>query len=346
MRLYKVLKPILLKNRVVLCFFISLFIFSCSNNKDPFKDVELGNVSKKKFIKKMKTNYQFEKSKKTLDLRKDTLIFDFSFRDEQGDLPLIVKINPKYGLGNLRKIEIQFNNLDILNFDENDSIKLSNAKRIMELYRSWYGIPDTIIKKIDIVYPQQKINKRFLTWETNNGSITIEDITFASTIYDIVTYEMIGYEKEIERIKDSIIVNQFPDNLVEINQGPFVHWKDISKYKKEFVIDVHHYYRKDPFDHRAIIALRYDIIISDQFNKILYTVKDFTHELKFPITQYQTDYIYDGNQITTRMIYDIRDSNYKKLEQARKYRKQYKIRLKAIFKSIVMSDGSVVESNP
>ncbi len=227
MRFYKVNKLRQSGEFFFLYLFVSLFIFGCSRNKDPFKDIAFGDESKNKFIKKMKTSYQFDKSKKSLDPRRDTLSFDFSFTDEQGDFPVIVKINPKFGFGKLRKMEVQFNNIDILNFDENDSIRLSKSKRVTELYSLWYGVSDTIIKEVNNVYPQQKINKRFLFWEVNNVSITMRDITFDSTMDAMVTYEMIGYEKEIERIEDSIIANQFPDNLVEINQGPFVHWKDI-----------------------------------------------------------------------------------------------------------------------
>lgn len=327
----------------LICLVIITIFYGCDKNTDPFQNVKFGKISSKSFIEKMLTKKILNDPKIDLVYQRDTLSYKYDLKDKKGSIPTKLKINSQdYNFGNVRKLSISLNEpIGFFHEKDDDSIEKIRLERVQRIYTTWYGRPDTV-QKIIGYYNGQSIKEKQFVWNRKDYKIFMNNISLTPNFDTRVIYEMLDYENEMKKLKDSIFKNQTIDDLIEIS---FLNtsWKDLSEFSKEFKIQIYTINRKDKYDKRAVKSLRFDVIITDEFNKELYKSKNFTYELESPLHPKEVTYSTSSNSPVYITTYDIRNPHFKNLEFTRKYRKQHKIKTKANITAVVMDDQTVIK---
>lgn len=318
-------------------FILIILIVGCKENNDPFKNLKFGSISTKTVIRNMINNQIISNPKRDVD-GNDSISFTYYFEDELGKIPVKFEANPNhYDFGGLREIKLTItDNFESLLNAKVDSTETSNLNRIKRLYEKWYNEPDSL--KFLLNVPG---NGGILKWQEPNFNIYINNIKSQPNVETYITYRMLDYDKEIERLKDSIIKNQTIKQLVLDGKVNF-NWKKISNTYQRFEFTVYNISRKDKYDKRSIKSLRFDLSLQDEFGKELYKEDDFTIELNIELTPQSLPYYYPTNEQMYYLDYAIDDRNFKKLEETRKYSQNFKVTGIAIIKAVVMDDGSII----
>lgn len=319
-------------------YILVILILGCKENKDPFKNLMFDGVSKNKIIQNLLKNQVICEPRRDID-GNDSIAYTYYFEDEFGKIPVKLEANPNdYDFGQLREIKLTVNEFEgfFINRVE-DSLESSYLKRIKKIYQEWYNKPDTLNSLMNLPGSGGK-----LVWKEPLFNIYINNISSEPNIETYIIYRTLDYDKKIKRIKDSIIDNQTIKQLVVDGKVNF-NWKKISNIDERFEFTVYNISRKDKYDGRSIKSLRFDLCLEDEFGKILYYEDDFTIELNHELAPSSHSYYIAGNEQMYYVDYNINDNNFRKLEEARKYSKNYSVKGIAKIKAVVMDDGSIVK---
>lgn len=329
---------------------LALLILGCSKNKDPLENVRFGITHMDSFSNNIPTNLIKSKPKSTIpELFKEN-IFEYKFPYKDSLLKYKLVLNPdKYDFGRVRHLKILIPEQENIFFDEDTITTKLKTDVLLKNFIEWYGIPDTLtLKNSNLTTRQEKMDflvssNKLLIWDDiENYSIKMSLPSLRKFAKTEVTYEMKGLKKELESINDSIVNNQTVDSLIQpirVN----CYWKDINTYIKEFGIQVSSIVRKDTYDEREITSIRFDLIVQDEFEKTFYQASDLTSKIEPPLYRKNFEYSTGGNPILLTTKYDIRNSSTNDLENARKYRKNNKLKYKAENVQLVLSDGTVIK---
>ena len=325
---------------------IFLIFFSCHNHSDPFKDVRFGTTSSKNFIEEMIG--QGVISDPVIDniYGKDTIYYTYNFKHDGGDIPLKIEVNSKkYNFGSLRKLKLT--NKEKLNYNhlKKDSI---NTMCIQAMYKKWYGSPVTIkLNHRDTIekYIGYGFGKELLMWKLPNFNLFLGEDSKEIDIQPksvIVTYEMPNLKNELDRIRDSIEVNQTVKNLLG-SPSVSIKWDNINKNLTSFEFRISNITRIDSYDSRGVKTIRFDLILEDEFGEEIYRANDFTYSLNTKLYPDEVSFSNSLNTQTYNIEYNHTGLKSNKLEQARKYAKNNKLVPKVLIKKVVMDDNSVIE---
>jgi hypothetical protein len=252
---------------------------------------------------------------------------------------------------------------------------------LFDTYVDFYGKPDSLIlqhkyefnlhdifhiSKVDKKDPKN-IDKRYLSgkravWTTDNFKLVF-DIPFIEKptsknekIYykygsDIkILFEMIGYEKEFKRVQDSIAKNLIPNDLVYITTGNCEWTKNLNNYNNTRLnIKLSQINRIDFDEERSIKGVRLDLVITDSFKEELYKAENLTIEL--PERSYLESREKKGEMGLVRTVdlnrtywADFNSLNDPKLAFLKKYSENNKVNIKAVIKTILFEDGTILNS--
>lgn len=253
---------------------------------------------------------------------------------------------------------------------------------LFDTYVDFYGKPDslTLINNYKYNSPSEifnaiktgvdnpkNIDKRYLSgkkavWITDNFKLVFE-VPFVKKptsknekIYyeygsDIkILFEMIGYEKEFKRVQDSIAKTLMPKDLVYITTGDCEWTENLNNYNNTRLnIKLSQINRIDFDEEKSIKGVRLDLVITDSFKEELYKVENLTIEL--PDKSYLESREEKGVSGLVRMVdlnrtywADFNSLNNPKLAYLKKYSENNKVNIKAVIKTVLFEDGTILNS--
>lgn len=369
--------------KIIQFLIISTLFISCNKNSDSFSNIKFGNISRDSFLKKMLNNKTFNVFNDNKEMPSDTTSFGYVLKNGGKEFPMRVYFNeensdPKYHIGSLRRMGFWIGE------DKNEygrtwrsSGKISKefVDDLFDTYVDFYGKPDslTLINKYKYNNPSdifnaiktgvdnpKNIDKRYLSgkkavWITDNFKLVFEipfvkkptsknEKIFYEYGSDIkILFEMIGYEKEFKRVQDSIAKTFVPKDLVYITTGD-CEWINTRLNVKISQID-----RMDFDEERSIRGVRFDLVFSDSFTDELYKAENLTIEL--PKESYLESREQKGVSGLIRTVdlnrifwADFNILNDPKLAYLKKYSETNKVNIKAVIKTVLFEDGTILNS--
>lgn len=352
-------------------------IIGCSKNKDPFQYVDFEKVDYNEFrLENLKQNLFTE-------INEDSTSFRYYIIDANKKYPTEIYLNSdNYNFGKLRDIYINLSGDSIFFYGKNVYKRASGSRLktdiddIYELYCKWYGEPDSIF-----VEPNRYRNLDIFESMYDTGVKTLDtsvtpsisfwkkdkfDLEFYKTYlkkklnYDslkvynegaYISYKMKGHSSELAKIKDSIRKSLTPNDLISIKvSNP--KWVDVDLNLYQgcntlFQIEYGKIKRKDLEEPRSISEIRFDIVISDSFNKELLKILNVTQQLEKPLREEKNGVYYNVTATNSKVFNRVYNSNWEnsfETENARIYSKSNKIKAFADIKSVVFEDGEVLNS--
>lgn len=302
-----------MKKTLTIC--ILLLFISCTKNIDPFSDVEYGKITKKEFIKLMKSE------KVLIQDEKDTTHLRYLLNVSGKEFPIIIYINEErwlrnYDFGYLRKIEFNIGT----DTKENDfvcrgcgPISKEDVDIIYNYYIEQYGKPDSLIEKYKYTYSKDVLKRlkegrnnkpsvldktvpksKRAVWIKDNFKLSIDiphptknEINGGGFYYNVpysregdvsIKYEMKNYKEEFEKILDSIRISLKPDDILSINvQNPT--WTNLNSNQSRLEFEFGPIKRKDSEEPKRVKGFKYDIVIADSFNEELYRFENITFDI-------------------------------------------------------------------
>jgi len=210
------------------------------------------------------------------------------------------------------------------------------------------------INKVD----SSRIPQKTVFWHKENFDLSFhlpfpekEPHLDSALVYNFayINYKTVDYDNEISRIRDSIKKTLTPKDIINIRaRNP--EWSTLKKqsysdYDSKFEVELDNIKRKDFEEERGVSSVRFDIVISDSFNKELYRIKDITYESNEPLMNGSSGLIKYGTPIISFTKYRKTSNDAKGLEDARIYASQNKIKVNTDIKAVVFTEGSVLKSN-
>jgi hypothetical protein len=357
---------------------ISMAVFSgCNNHGDHFAGVDFGKDNANNFIKTEIANKNF------LIPSDDLTSFTYFIKDDMEYFPVEVTVNPDgYNFGKVRQLKIGLGGDTVYYRSMNSQYQRaygprlkSDVDKIYNLYEEWYGKPNSINIKTRV---RSELEKYF---SGDTSSTTIDTVILSKTAYwyndnyritfylptpvknpllnseytysneTTIVYEMINYNKTIQAIRDSIIKTLEPNDIISINvNNP--EWSILSHNyygdNTQLTISIDEITRYDREIRQSVTAIRFDIILLDQFGEELYRLKDLTFEPKKRVYNihdgviiHDNFYIHNTSTITAKYnrLYD----NSTEIEKARRYSSHHTIKATADIKAIVFENGAVIK---
>lgn len=285
-------------------YLIVFIVASCGKSNDPLAEVPLGKLDEEGIINTLKikglvTDNASGDQNDTMDILRFINRHQYLIDNNHNSYAFSVHFDrEKYDFRKQRNMYLRSND-----FSEKD------FKEVISLYSKWYGQPNSDLKNA-------------LAWIGKNKRVKIVKHSFEGQKFYDIKYFTMDYHEENQKIKDSIERHQTIQNLVRI-ENPNCRWVDIGKYQRKFICDIA-VARGGRYDYRKIKAVKFDLIIMDQFMRKLYIERDLMVELKNPLGPLEDlhssgdFYIDQNNNIEFVVEYDIRQSNFH-LEEIRDY---------------------------
>lgn len=292
--------------------------------------------------------------------------------------------DPKYHIGSLRRMGFwigEDRNEYGRTWRSGGKISKEFVDDLFDTYADLYGKPDSLIpqhkyefnlhdifhsSKADKKDPKN-IDKRYLSgkravWTTDNFKLVF-DVPFIEKptsknekIYykygsDIkILFEMIGYEKEFKRVQDSIAKTFVPKDLVYITTGDCEWTENLNNYNNTRLnIKLSQINRIDFDEERSIKGVRLDLVITDSFKEELFKAENLTIEL--PDHSYLESREEKGVSGLVRNVdlnrtywADFNPLNNPKLAYLKKYSENNKVNIKALIKTVLFEDGTILNS--
>lgn len=364
-----------------------LILFICCNKKtDSFSEVKFGSVSRDSFLKQMLNNETFFVYHDNPSNIKDTTDIGYVMENNGNKYPMTVyfneeSIDKKYHTGTLRRLGFHIGeDKNEYGSTQRTSGKISKefVDNLFESYLNIYGKPDSLIiknkykfknaeeiwngKKPSVVDNMMYPSKRAV-WIRNNFKLvfyipSVEKPTSKNKKSyfeygpDIkIVFEMIGYDKEIKRVRDSIARILKPEDLVHIETGT-CQWTNNTNDNndKRLSIRLSKISRIEYLDEeRSIKGVRFDLVITDSFKKELFKVEDLTIEL--PKQSYLESRPKKGAAGITQSVNlkqefftDFNSLNNPKLVFLKEYSERNEVNIEVVIKTILFEDGNILNS--
>ncbi|SDQ18704.1 hypothetical protein SAMN05216294_0779 [Flagellimonas zhangzhouensis] len=304
--------------------------------QDPLDIPSFGQVDKNSFIKELiDLGLVFEGKK---DWLSNEPTYDYPFVVKADTFNFSIDFNQDiYGFGKQTSFE--------LSFYENNSKELKNM--VYEAYSSWYGTPDTIEqynaelnrKTSSFLWKNQRLNIQYKTESVGENNLVHQ-----------IFYKSSNFEPYNKFLKDSIESNINIEELVIVN-NPRPRWRKRGDGIYEFMYDINPA-RGQPCDYRIISAIRFKLVIEDEFKEPLYLSDNQTITLDFPLKpgkdcsmagKDDVFFEYDiRNGKTFNVLYNKNSLESFLLEKARKYSLNNDIVPSVWIQSVAFTDGSVL----
>jgi len=304
--------------------------------QDPLDIPSFGQIDKNSFIKDLiDLGLVFEGKK---DWLSNEPTYDYPFVVKADTFNFSIDFNQDiYGFGKLTSFE--------LSFYEKNSKELKNM--VYEAYSNWYGTPDTIEqynvelnrKTSSFLWKNQRLNIQYKTESLGENNLVHQ-----------IFYKSSNFESYNKFLKDSIESNISIEELVIVN-NPRPRWRKRGDGIYEFMYDINPA-RGQPCDYRIISAIRFKLVIEDEFKEPLYLSDNQTITLDFPLKpgkdcslagKDDAFFEYDiRNGKTFNLLYNKNSPESFLIEKTRKYSINNEIVPLVWIQSVAFTDGSVL----
>ncbi|ENA1795571.1 hypothetical protein ABF176_002418 [Flavobacterium psychrophilum] len=376
-----------MKLKLSLIMLVAAILTCCNgNNADPFEKVVFGKVSKKHFVNGMINENIFKVYFDNKEKPKDTTSIGYNFGDIPMNVNFNEEfISTKYDFGSLRKLIFTFGK-DTVEYGRtwraSGSVSKKDVDKIYNKYVDFYGKPDSLmqvneyklfnnffdaVKASENGYREKDIDKNYISgkkamWKTENFILRFDIPTIKKNkkeklfyqtkkdnSYIKITYEMLNYDKEFQKIQDSIASNLKPSDLVMISTGD-CEWSKISDNFNDLRLEIkiNNISRLDKDEPKRIKGVRFDLIIEDSFKEELFKSENLTIEL--PTDSYLESRPKKGAigqlmdvDLNRTFWTEFKSRGNSKLVKLKNYSENNKINIICKIRSVLFEGGSVLK---
>lgn len=368
-------------NKIVLI--LMVLIFGCKNNNDPFRDISPNNIKHDEFESQMLNKGVFKEPNKDSTLfryyissKNMTYPVEIAFNTDNYNFGGLRNIYINLNGDTIYESKRTF-------LRASGSRLKKEVDEIYDIYCNWYGKPDTILNEYplkkndntskdfsfyDLVREsmEKELNElpvdssatpsRTVIWNREDFELSfyipfpvISSHLDSSWVYNHaeINYKSMNYDIVLNKIKDSIRKTFTPKDLIvmDINNPKWsvINSQTFPYYDSKFEFTVVSVFRKDREEPRGITGVRFDIVISDVFNKELCRIENLTYEPQHPIMNKENGDLYSIVPFSYITKYLKKSTKSYNFEKAKNYSYRNKVKVFADIKSVVFDDGGVLE---
>lgn len=351
-------------------------MYSCNSTMDdPLLNFTFGE---KESLWKRKSNKNFELGLLQMP-NEDSTLYRYYFNKNGEQISADIMLNSDgYNYGNLRIIKFRLGGDSIIVFDKKKYRRSSGPRdrtevdQLFNWFVEYYGKPDDTLN--NFVFPkldyntnksiEEKFNDFFETepiagsyiWHLENYQIEFTKHPLLSIAYNNnydstkynkpqIIFRYNSYKNELKKIINNIREKMIAKDIVVVEVGS-PKWNSIYQsnswdYDYRLLIPINNIYRIGKEELRDVIAVQFDVIITDVFDNEISRIKDVKLELDKPI-EIEKGIFVKANMYYYEIKYNSNSDEALHLEIARKFQANNNLKLISEVKAVVFKDGEVL----